>query len=547
MSTITALDVLDVRFPTSRDLDGSDAMNPDPDYSAAYLRLRTDAPDEGTSLVFTIGRGNDVQSAAIAALAPLLVGRDAEAVLADLGGIHRELTHDSQLRWLGPDKGVMSMAIGAVVNALWDLRARREGRPLWLTLAELDPEELLDLVDLRYLEDALTREEALEILRRGAEGKHERIAALREHGVPAYTTTPGWLGYSDEKLTRLLHEARDEGFGMVKLKVGADAADDERRLRIAREVMGPGFPIAVDANQRWGTAEAIEAIRALAPHDLFWIEEPTSPDDVLSHAAIREAVRPVRIATGEQGASRVLFKQLLQADAIDVLQADATRVAGISENIAILLLAAKFGVPVCPHAGGVGLCEMVQHLAFLDAVAIAGDDPRRRIEFVDHLHEHFEVPVRIEHGAYMPPEEPGGGARMHAASVADHLFPHGPVWARAEDAPMEQIALHTRIAEGHEADYDREHARIPDELDASLRAAGVHGWRIWRDGRDLFHLVEVEDYRAMRRRLAEDPANQRWQEHINQFLEVVDDYGGDDGGIRPVWSLPADGPGTGAA
>ena len=428
MSVFTALDVKDVRFPTSRSLDGSDAMNPDPDYSAAYLTLRTDAPDEGTALVFTIGRGNDVQSAAISVLAPHLVGRDVEAVLSDLGGIYRELIGDSQLRWLGPEKGVMTMAIGAVVNALWDLRARREGRPLWLTLASLEPEELLDLVDLRYLEDALTREEALQILRRGAEGKEQRIAALRDKGVPAYTTTPGWLGYSDEKLTRLLHEARDEGFEMVKLKVGADAADDERRMRIAREVMGPGYPIAVDANQRWGTAAAIEAIRALAPHDPYWIEEPTYPDDVLAHAAIREAVAPVRIATGEQGANRILFKQLLQAGAIDVLQADATRVAGITESLAILLLAAKFDVPVCPHAGGVGLCEMVQHIAFLDAVAIAGEDPRRRIEFVDHLHEHFEVPVRIERGAYMPPEEPGGGARMHEASVRDHLFPDGPVW-----------------------------------------------------------------------------------------------------------------------
>ena len=428
MSVFTALDVKDVRFPTSRSLDGSDAMNPDPDYSAAYLTLRTDAPDEGTALVFTIGRGNDVQSAAISVLAPHLVGRDVEETLADLGGIYRELTHDSQLRWLGPEKGVMTMAIGAVVNALWDLRARREGRPLWLTLASLEPEELLDLVDLRYLEDALTREEALQILRRGAEGKEQRIAALRDKGVPAYTTTPGWLGYSDEKLTRLLHEAREDGFEMVKLKVGADAADDVRRMRIAREVMGPGYPIAVDANQRWGTAAAIEAIRALAPHDPYWIEEPTYPDDVLAHAAIREAVAPVRIATGEQGANRILFKQLLQAGAIDVLQADATRVAGITENLAILLLAAKFDVPVCPHAGGVGLCEMVQHIAFLDAAAIAGEDPRRRIEFVDHLHEHFEVPVRIERGAYMPPEEPGGGARMHEVSVRDHLFPDGPVW-----------------------------------------------------------------------------------------------------------------------
>lgn len=434
MSTFLPLDVQDVRFPTSRSLDGSDAMNPDPDYSAAYLTVRTDAEDglEGTSLVFTIGRGNDVQAAGIRALSALLEGRDVEATLADLGGLYRELTYDSQLRWLGPEKGVITMAIGAVVNALWDLRSRREGRPLWLTLAMLEPEEMVDQIDLRYLEDAITREEALEILTRGREGLHERIAAIRDHGVPAYTTTPGWLGYSDEKLTRLLHEAREDGFEMVKLKVGADHADDERRLRIAREVLGEGYPIGIDANQRWGVREAITAITALAPYDPYWVEEPTFPDDVLAHAAIREAVAPVRIATGEQGSNRVLFKQLLQAGAIDVLQLDASRVAGINENLAILLLAAKYEVPVCPHAGGVGLCEMVQHLAFLDAVAISGEHEQRRVEFVDHLHEHFEVPVRIERGAYMPPEAPGGGARMHAASVTEHLFPDGPVWAEQQ-------------------------------------------------------------------------------------------------------------------
>ncbi|WP_227488284.1 enolase C-terminal domain-like protein [Brachybacterium subflavum] len=432
MSTFVSFDVRDVRFPTSRDLDGSDAMNPDPDYSAAYLTIRTDAgdpADAGTSLVFTIGRGNDVQSAAIRALEPHVIGRDVEEVLADLGGMQKELDGDSQLRWLGPETGVMAMAIGAVVNALWDLRARREGRPLWLTLAMLSPEEILDLVDFRYLSDALTRAEALEILRRGTEGREERIAALRAHGVPAYTTTPGWLGYSDEKLRRLLGEARDEGFEMVKLKVGADVEDDVRRFALARAEMGEGFPIAADANQRWDVAEAIEWLSRLAPYDPYWIEEPTFPGDVLAHAAIRRAVAPLKVATGEQGANRIVFKQLLQAGAIDVLQLDATRVAGVGENVANLLLAAKFGVPVCPHAGGVGLCEMVQHLAFFDAVAIGGEDPRRRIEFVDHLHEHFEVPVRVEGGAYRAPEEPGGGARMLAASVEEHEFPSGAVWA----------------------------------------------------------------------------------------------------------------------
>ncbi|PWH07246.1 fuconate dehydratase [Brachybacterium endophyticum] len=434
MSTFISFDVRDVRFPTSRDLDGSDAMNPDPDYSAAYLTIRTDDPADaegGTSLVFTIGRGNDVQGAAIRALEHHVIGRDVEEVLADLGGLHRRLNGDSQLRWLGPETGVMAMAVGAVVNAMWDLRARREGRPLWLTLASLEVEEILDLVDFRYLSDALTREEAREILERGAAGRDERIEEIRAHGVPAYTTTPGWLGYSDDKLTYLLHEARDQGFEMVKLKVGGDVEDDVRRLALAREVMGEGYPIAIDANQRWDVDSAVTWLERLAPSDPYWIEEPTFPGDVLAHAAIRRRIAPMRVATGEQGSGRVLFKQLLQAEAIDVLQLDATRVAGINENLAILLLAAKFGVPVCPHAGGVGLCEMVQHLAFLDAVAIGGTNADRRIEFVDHLHERFEVPVRIERGAYMPPEQPGSGARMLPATLAAHAYPDGPVWQQA--------------------------------------------------------------------------------------------------------------------
>lgn len=429
MSTFTELRVSDVRFPTSRDLDGSDAMNPDPDYSAAYVELVTSDGDAGYGLVFTIGRGNDVQSAAISALAVHLVGKDVEATLADLGGLSAELVGDSQLRWLGPEKGVMHMAIGAVVNAAWDLRARREDTPLWLLLAELSPEQIVDLIDFRYLTDALTREEALEILRRAEPGKAERIAALRQHGIPAYTTSPGWLGYDDEKLVRLLREARADGFEMVKLKVGADVEDDVRRMRIAREEMGEGFPIATDANQRWDVAEAVAWLQRLAPYQPAWIEEPTSPDDVLAHAAIREAVAPLPVATGEQMQNRIIAKQLLQAGAVDVLQLDATRVGGVNENIAILLLAAKFEVPVCPHAGGVGLCELVQHYAFFDAAAVTGEDPRRFIEFVDHLHEHFEDPVVLDRGSYRAPSRPGSSARIHPASVAEHLFPAGEVWA----------------------------------------------------------------------------------------------------------------------
>jgi L-fuconate dehydratase len=425
VSTIIAVETTDVRFPTSRSLDGSDAMNPDPDYSASYLRLRTDSTDglEGHGFVFTIGRGNDVQVQAIQALAGHLVGRDADAVLTDMGGLWRELVHDSQLRWLGPEKGVMHMAIGAAVNALWDLRAKREGKPLWRLLASLSPEEIVDLVDFRYLTDALTPDEALEILRRAEPGRAERQRELLDHGYPAYTTTPGWLGYDDEKLARLCREAVEAGFGQIKLKVGADLDDDVRRMGIARQVCGPDIRIAIDANQRWDVAEAVEWTNALARFDVAWIEEPTSPDDVLAHAAIARGVAPVPVATGEHCANRVMFKQFLQADALQVLQIDATRVAGVNENVAILLLAARFGVPVCPHAGGVGLCEAVQHLSMFDYVAVSGTTNGRVIEFVDHLHEHFVTPVDVHDGRYWPPDAPGAGTEMLAASVAGYAVP----------------------------------------------------------------------------------------------------------------------------
>ena len=425
MSTITTLETVDVRFPTSMSLDGSDAMNPDPDYSASYLRVVTDSPDglAGHAFVFTIGRGNDVQVAAIRALSGHLVGRDVEALLTDMGGLWRELVHDSQLRWLGPEKGVMHMAVGAAVNALWDLKAKREGKPLWQLLAALSPEEIVDLVDFRYLTDALTRDEALDILRRAQPGRAERERTLLEQGYPAYTTTPGWLGYDDEKLQRLCREAVAEGFTQVKLKVGGALEDDVRRLRLAREACGPDIRIAVDANQRWDVAEAIEWVHALADFDLAWVEEPTSPDDVLGHAAIARGIAPVKVATGEHGANRVMFKQFLQADALQILQVDATRVAGVNENIAILLLAAKFGVPVCPHAGGVGLCEAVQHLSMFDYVAVTGTTEDRVIEFVDHLHEHFVTPVEVRGGRYLAPTAPGAGTEMLAASVAEFTFP----------------------------------------------------------------------------------------------------------------------------
>lgn len=424
MSRVVALDTTDIRFPTSLSLDGSDAMNPDPDYSAAYVVIRTDAGDgvEGHAFVFTIGRGNDVQVAAIDALAGHLVGREIEPLLDDMGSTFRDIVGDSQLRWLGPEKGVMHMAIGAVINALWDIKAKRAGLPLWQLLARMTPEELVSLVDFRYLTNALTPEDALEILRAGAEGREEREAELLATGYPGYTTSPGWLGYSDEKLERLAREALADGFTQIKLKVGADLDDDIRRFRKAREVLGPDFPIAIDANQRWEVSEAIEWVNALAEFHPAWVEEPTSPDDILGHAEIARGIAPIRVATGEHAQNRMIFKQLLQAEAIEVMQIDAVRVAGVNENIANLLLAAKFGVPVCPHAGGVGLCEAVQHLSMFDFVAVTGTREGRLIEFVDHLHEHFVIPTDIQGGSYMPPTAPGASMEMKAESIEKYSW-----------------------------------------------------------------------------------------------------------------------------
>ncbi|MEU9010060.1 enolase C-terminal domain-like protein [Streptomyces sp. NPDC048479] len=425
--TVTEFEVHDIRFPTSEQLDGSDAMNPDPDYSAAYVVMRATDGAEGHGFCFTIGRGNDVTAAAIEALRPYVVGRPAPRTAADLAALHHDLTHDSQLRWLGPEKGVMHMAAGAVVNAAWDLAAKRAGRPVWEFLSSMSSEELVSLVDFRYLTDVLTREEALAILRAAEPGRAERAANLRESGYPAYTTSPGWLGYSDEKLVALAKEAVADGFGQIKLKVGADLDDDIRRMKLARAAVGPSVRIAVDANQRWDVADALRWMTALAPYEPHWIEEPTSPDDILGHAAVR-AGQPVKVATGEHAANRVVFKQLLQAGAVDFVQIDAARVAGVNENIAILLLAAKYGVPVCPHAGGVGLCELVQHLAMFDYVAVSGSWEDRVIEYVDHLHEHFTDPAVIASGRYVAPRAPGFSARMLPESIAAHRYPEGPVW-----------------------------------------------------------------------------------------------------------------------
>jgi L-fuconate dehydratase len=422
--TFTGFDVHDVRFPTSAQLDGSDALNPDPDYSMAYVTVRTSSGESGFGFVFTIGRGTEVEVTAIRAVEGLVVGLSVEAVLADMGSFSRTLVHDSHLRWLGPEKGAVHMAIGAVINAVWDLYARRAGKPLWKLLADMEPEEIVSLVDFRHLTDALTPDEALAILRRARDGRDQREEELVREGFPAYTTSAGWLGYSDEKVKRLVKEALADGFTHLKLKVGVDIEDDVRRVAMVRDLVGPDVAVSVDANQCWDVGPAVDAISRLEPFNLYWVEEPTSPDDVLGHIAIANAVAPVRLATGEHVANRVIFKQLLAAGAISVCQIDACRVAGVNENIAVLLLAAKFGVPVCPHAGGVGLCELVQHLAMFDFVAVGASLEGHWIEYVDHLHEHFVEPVRIEGARYVAPLAPGSGAEVRAESLATYQFEH---------------------------------------------------------------------------------------------------------------------------
>ncbi|MGR9229684.1 L-fuconate dehydratase [Rhizobium leguminosarum] len=423
MTRITDLRVFDLRFPTSQSLDGSDAMNPDPDYSAAYVILDTDAPDlAGHGLTFTIGRGNDICCMAIEAMRHLVVGADLTEVLAHPGTFWRHLTSDSQLRWIGPEKGAIHLATGAVVNAVWDLLAKQAGKPVWRLVAEMSAEEIADIVDYRYLTDVLTRAEAVEILKRAEAGKAERIAILEKEGYACYTTSAGWLGYGDEKLRRLCQEAIDAGFNHIKMKVGRDLEDDIRRLRIAREVIGPDRYLMIDANQVWDVGQAIDWVKALSFAKPFFIEEPTSPDDVAGHRKIRQAIAPVKVATGEMCQNRIMFKQFIAEGAIDVVQIDSCRMGGLNEVLSVLLIAAKFDLPVWPHAGGVGLCEYVQHLSMIDYVAVSGTKDGRVIEYVDHLHEHFLDPCRIENAAYMPPTLPGFSIEMKSASISNYTF-----------------------------------------------------------------------------------------------------------------------------
>ncbi len=428
--TITHVETHDVRFPTSRTLDGSDAMNHDPDYSAAYVILYTDSPDgfAGHGLTFTIGRGNEVCIAAIQALAPLVIGRTLESFTANMGAFWRHITGDSQLRWIGPEKGAIHLATGALVNAVWDLYAKVEGKPLWELLVDMTPEQLVSCIDFRYIVDALTPAEALALLRQHAASKDERKAEMLQYGYPAYTTSAGWMGYSDEKLRQLCREAVTQGWTHFKVKVGADIEDDVRRARLMRNEIGPDCKLMLDANQFWNVDEAITNMRRLAGVNPWWIEEPTSPDDVLGHATIARAIAPIRVATGEHVQNRIIFKQLLQANAIGFCQVDACRVGGVNEVLAILLMAAKFGVPVCPHAGGVGLCEYVQHLSIFDYIAVSASLQDRVVEYVDHLHEYFLYPVVIRNGHYMPPTAPGYSIEMYPETFVTHTFPAGTVW-----------------------------------------------------------------------------------------------------------------------
>ncbi|CAG10211.1 unnamed protein product, partial [Tetraodon nigroviridis] len=407
---IVKLAVTDVRFPTSLEQHGSDAMHTDPDYSAAYVVIDTDCGLKGFGLTFTLGKGTEIVVCAVEALARLVVGKSLQEIVSDFGGFYRLLTSESQLRWLGPEKGVIHLASAAVLNAVWDLWARAEGKPLWKLLVDMDPKQIVSCIDFRYITDALTEEEALDILLKAREGRKQREDQMLREGYPAYTTSCAWLGYSDELLTQLCADALGNGWTKFKVKVGADLEDDRRRCRLIREMIGPSNTLMMDANQRWDVAEAIRWVSSLADFKPLWIEEPTCPDDILGHAAISKALAPlgIGVASGEQ--------------------IDSCRLGSVNENLAVLLMAHKFQVPVCPHAGGVGLCELVQHLILFDYICVSGSLANRMCEYVDHLHEHFASPVVIRNGHYIAPEDIGYSCEMLESSVQSHRYPEGDVW-----------------------------------------------------------------------------------------------------------------------
>lgn len=427
---ITDLKTYDVRFPTSENLDGSDAINKDPDYSAAYIELKTEQNNQGYGLIFTIGRGNDVCCQAIESMKHLVIGEDFNDIKENINSFYDKLRSDSQLRWLGPEKGVIHMAMGAIMNAVWDMWARIENKPIWLLLSEMEPEQFINCIDFRYLSDVLSKEEALQMVKANQKDKQQRINFLKNKGYPSYTTSAGWLGYSDDKLRRLAKNAVDEGFQHIKLKVGQDIADDIRRCKIAREVIGDDVKLMIDANQIWEVQEAIDWVNELAPSKPWFIEEPTSPDDILGHRKIKEKIGTVKVATGEHCQNRIIFKQFIENDSLDIVQIDSCRLASINEILAVYLMAAKLNKPVCPHAGGVGLCEYVQHLSMIDYVQISASLEDRVIEFVDYLHEHFEDPCQIENGSYVAPSKPGYSIKMFDQSIEQYSYPNGSEWQK---------------------------------------------------------------------------------------------------------------------
>lgn len=431
---IESVETRDVRFPTSRELIGSDAVNKSPDYSAAYVILKTNKPGlEGHGLTFTEGRGNELCTAAINAFSYLVKGKSMDEITNDMSAFWRTIIGEMQLRWLGPRKGVIHMASGALINAVWDLYAKMMGKPLWKLIADMSPEELISCIDFTYLSDVITPEEGLKMLSKLEDSKQERIDYLLKNGYPAYTTSAGWLGYSEEKIRRLCKEAKAEGWTHLKMKVGGDIKEDIRRAQIIRDEIGWDLKLMMDANQKWEVQEAIENMKQLAKFNPWWIEEPTSPDDILGHLAIKEAITPIKVATGENCQNNIMFKQFLKSGAIDICQIDSCRVGGVNEVLSILLMAAKLKVPVCPHAGGVGLCEYVQHLSMIDFICVSGTMENRIIEYIDHLHEHFKTPAIIKHGCYMPPPAPGYSVEMKAESIAAYLFPDGKMWMENKD------------------------------------------------------------------------------------------------------------------
>lgn len=528
--TIIGVQAYDIRFPTSRTLAGSDAMNNDPDYSAAYVVLQTDQPAglEGHGLTFTIGRGNEICVAAIHALAPLVIGHTLESFTSDMRAFWQRITGDSQLRWIGPEKGVIHLATGAVVNAVWDLWAKVEGKPLWKLLADMTPEQLVSCIDFRYITDALTPDEALDLLRRQAPTKTHREKELLLHGFPAYTTGAGWLGYSDEQIRLHCREALANGWRHFKLKVGQNLEDNLRRARIMREEIGSENTLMFDANQIWDVDEAIIATQQLAVFDPFWIEEPTSPDDILGHATIASALAPTHVATGEHVQNCMIFKQLFQANAIGVCQVDACRVGGVNEVLAILLMAAKFGIPVCPHAGGVGLCEYVQHISLFDYIAVGGSLENCMIEYTPHLHEHFVHPVIIRGNRYMAPDAPGYSITMKPESIATFTFPSGSHWQVTASHTGKGIQRYGQVI-GVKPDqietYERLHAQVWPEVLAMIQICNIRNYSLFRHGYQLFSYFEYvgEHFAADMVKMAADPKTQAWWKFTDPLQEPLAD------------------------